>query len=132
MHSNQEKQLKASMDPGLEKGWISAGVILLEVTNPISFNRNGSTHKQGLWHGALLSRSGGHNSTSNLDHTEKPSQDAKHSATVSVFCDALLNSCQTESGGVVQGFRRKTHGILMVKVSKRSAVFPEIAGTHHA
>lgn len=37
------------MDPGLAKGSISARVRLVEVTNPISFSRDGSAQKQGSW-----------------------------------------------------------------------------------
>lgn len=38
-----------STDPGLVKGWISARIRFLEVTNSISFNRDGSAQKRGSW-----------------------------------------------------------------------------------
>lgn len=63
---------------------------------------------------------------------KKPSQDAKHDATGGIFCDALLNSRQTESAGLAQGFRRKTEGMLITRVSESSTSFPETTGTHHA
>lgn len=35
------------MNPGLVKGWISTRIRFLEVTNSVSFNRDGSAQKQG-------------------------------------------------------------------------------------